>query len=104
MPLVSSLILDRCPTMRQAHLTLINPLGLHARAAAKLVGVATSFSSEISLEIGAKKANGKSIMDLLMLGAPVGTEVALSAKGTDEVQACEAISALILAGFHELDD
>ena len=98
MPLVSSLILDRCPTMRHAHLTLINPLGLHARAAAK------SFSSEISLEIGAKKANGKSIMDLLMLGAPVGTEVALSANGTDEDQACEAISALILAGFHELDN
>ncbi|MBK89471.1 MAG: phosphocarrier protein HPr [Gammaproteobacteria bacterium] len=89
--------------MRQAHLTLINPLGLHARAAAKLVDVAKSFGSDISLEINAKKADGKSIMDLLMLGAPVGAEVTLSVAGTDEDQACDAISALILAGFHEID-
>ena len=103
MPLVSLLILDLFTTMRQAHLTLINPLGLHARAAAKLVGVAKSFGSDISLEINAKKADGKSIIDRLRLGAPVGAEVTLSVAGTDEDQACDAISALILAGFHEID-
>ena len=90
--------------MRDASLKLINPLGLHARAAAKFVGVAKSFSSEVSIEVETKKADGKSIMDLLMLGAPVGSKVTLTLNGVDENEACDALSALIKAGFHELDD
>ena len=98
------LISDLGPIMRDASLTLINPLGLHARAAAKFVGVAKAFSSEVSIEVDTKKADGKSIMDLLMLGAPVGSKVTLTLNGVDENAACDALSALIEAGFHELDD
>lgn len=90
--------------MRNANLTLINPLGLHARAAAKFVGVAKTFSSKVSIQIDTKQADGKSIMDLLMLGAPVGSKVTLTINGVDENEACDALSALIQAGFHELDD
>jgi len=50
--------------MRQVHLTLVNPLGLHARAAAKFVDAAKAFGSDITIECGDKSANGKSIMDL----------------------------------------
>ena len=98
------LISKLCSIMRDASLTLINPLGLHARAAAKFVGVAKAFSSEVSIEVDTKKADGKSIMDLLMLGAPVGSKVTLTLNGVDENAACDALSALIEAGFHELDD
>ena len=89
--------------MRNTKLMLINPLGLHARAAAKFVAVAKTFRSEISLQVDAKTADGKSIMDLLMLGAPAGTEVTLIAHGVDENAAHEALKALIQAGFHELN-
>ena len=90
--------------MRDASLTLINPLGLHARAAARFVSVAKAFSSEVSIEVDTKKADDKSIMDLLLLGAPVGSKVTFTLDGVDENEACDALSALIKAGFHELDD
>ena len=90
--------------MRQVHLTLINPLGLHARAAAKFVDAAKAFGSDIIIECGDKSANGKSIMDLLMLGAPVHTEILLRIDGDDEEQAADALSALVCAGFYELED
>jgi phosphocarrier protein len=90
--------------MRQVKLTLVNPLGLHARAAAKFVDAAKAFSSVITIQSGDKFADGKSIMDLLMLGAPVGTEILLLINGDDADQATSALSDLINAGFFELEE
>ncbi len=91
--------------MRSATLTLINPLGMHARAASKLVDVAKGFASDITLEKDGKQVDGKSIMSLLMLGAAVGTELTVRVEGAeDEDAAFEAVCGLINAGFHELDE
>ena len=90
--------------MRNTSLKLINPLGLHARAASKLVDVTKTFGSTITLATDSKTADGKSIMALLMLGAPVGTALELTVEGEDEDHAYQAICELINAGFHELDD
>lgn len=84
--------------------TLINPLGLHARAASKLVDTSKAFASAVTLKGSGREVDGKSIMALLMLGAPVGTELELSVEGEDEGEAFAAICALIEAGFHELEE
>ena len=90
--------------MRQANLTIINPLGLHARAASKLVDTAKNFAANATLlnEEGVK-ADTKRIMNLLLLGAPMGSKVELVVEGKDEDEAFAAISTLISAGFHEMD-
>ena len=85
-------------------LTLINPLGMHARAASKLVDITKAFSSSITLVKDETEVDAKSIMSLLMLGAPVGSQLLLKVSGDDEAEALESIVALIDAGFHELDD
>ncbi|MEM7078658.1 MAG: HPr family phosphocarrier protein [Pseudomonadota bacterium] len=92
--------------MRKQRLELINPLGLHARAAAKLVDVCQGFASSISLRdpVSDKVVDGKSIMNLLLLGAPCGTELTVVCEGEDEEAALQAVSELINAGFYELDD
>ena len=90
--------------MRTTSITLINPLGLHARAASKLVDTCRPFASEIKLTQGDRTVDGKSIMSLLMLGAPVGTELTLSVEGEDENEAFDAVCAVINAGFYELDE
>ena len=90
--------------MRETTLTLINPLGLHARAAAKLVDACKPFASDIHLTFSGKTVEGKSIMSLLMLAAPVGSELHLSVSGEDEDEAYEAICTVIEAGFYELED
>jgi phosphotransferase system HPr (HPr) family protein len=90
--------------MRSTTLKLINPLGLHARAASKLVDVSKCYASEVTLTKGTTAVDGKSIMSLLMLGAPVGTELTLAVDGEDEEQAFDSVCALINAGFHELNE
>ncbi len=90
--------------MRSTSLTLINPLGLHARAASKLVDVAKTYASTVTLGKDGKEVDGKSIMSLLLLGAPVGSELSLTIEGEDEDEAFEGICELIEAGFHELDE
>ena len=90
--------------MRSTTLTLINPLGLHARAASKLVDVAKSYASSITLTKEGQEVDGKSIMSLLLLGAPVGSELGLCAEGDDEDEALAGICALVEAGFYELDE
>ena len=90
--------------MRETTLTLINPLGLHARAAAKLVDASKPFSSEISLTLGDKTVDAKSIMNLLMLAAPVGSEIHVAVSGEDENDAFDAVCEVINAGFYELDE
>ena len=87
--------------MIQKKLTLKNKLGLHARAAAKLVQLSESFQSDIRIIKDDVEANGKSILNVLLLAAPVGTELEFRVDGTDENEALKAIEALIEARFQE---
>ncbi|HAL42063.1 MAG TPA: HPr family phosphocarrier protein [Gammaproteobacteria bacterium] len=87
----------------QATITIVNPLGLHARAASKFVDLAKHFAADVTViaEDGSE-ADGKRIMNLLMLGAPMGTTVEVVASGTDEADALLALTKLIQNGFDEL--
>ncbi len=89
--------------MKSATLTLINPLGLHARAASKLVNVAKTFESHIQVSFGGQSVDAKSIMSVMLLAAPVGSELTFDIEGTDEDEALRAIDALVRDGFGELD-
>ncbi|BCA79558.1 HPr family phosphocarrier protein [Desulfuromonas sp. AOP6] len=80
---------------------IINRLGLHARAAAQLVQTANQFKSEITVRKDDLEVNGKSIMGLLMLAAPQGSIIHVSADGVDEAEAMAAIGKLIDDGFGE---
>ena len=82
-------------------LVLQNRLGLHARAASKLVQCTASFDSEIWLSFGDKRVNAKSIMGVLLLGAPCGSELVAEIDGPDETQAMAALEALIESRFGE---
>ena len=87
--------------MTRKELTIINKLGLHARAAAKLVSTATRFSSTIRIGRDGKSADAKSIMGVMMLAASRGTVVSVEAEGDDEAEALDAIERLILDRFGE---
>jgi phosphocarrier protein len=81
--------------------TIINKLGLHARAAAKFVTTASEFSSDINVIRSDRVVNGKSIMGVMMLAAAKGTEITVSAEGDDAQAALNAIQALINDYFGE---
>lgn len=87
--------------MLKKEITIINKLGLHARAAAKFVSLAASFSSDIGLARDNKRVNGKSIMGVMMLAASKGTILELSAEGNDEALAMERLEELIQNRFGE---
>ena len=87
--------------MQHKEITIINKLGLHARAAAKLVQTASAFSSEISVAHNSKKVSGKSIMGIMMLAASRGTSLEIITAGTDEHEAMQALETLILDRFGE---
>jgi phosphocarrier protein HPr len=80
---------------------IVNKLGLHARAAAKLVTLASTFESEVHLVRGSKRVNGKSIMGVMMLAAGRGTTIEVIAEGEDEDEAVERIEDLIKRRFGE---
>ncbi len=82
---------------------IINRLGLHARAAAKLVDCAARFSSQLSLTKAGNKVDAKSIMSVMMLAAGQGTVLTLTADGKDEQAAMDALAALINNRFDEAD-
>lgn len=81
--------------------TIVNRLGLHARAATRLVNCTSEFTSEVFVKKGARAVNGKSIMGVLMLAAATGTELVIEADGTDENQALDAVTELIASRFGE---
>ena len=87
--------------MQNKTVTIVNKLGLHARAAAKFVTLASSFESDIQLARNGQQVNGKSIMGVMMLAASRETELDLSADGPDESTAIEKLSALIASRFGE---
>ena len=81
--------------------TIVNPLGLHARPAAQLVKLATSFVCSIEIEKDGMSINAKSIMGVMMLAAECGSVIRLKATGADAEAAVEALVALVAAGFGE---
>lgn len=87
--------------MTRKELKLINRLGLHARAASKLVQTASGFDCEAWLEFGDRRVNAKSIMGVLLLAAPCGSELVLETSGPDEGEAAEAIGTLVEDRFGE---
>ena len=88
--------------MKTSKVRLTNPAGLHARAAAKLVKVASEFES--SVRVGHEKmVDGKSILSLMMLAAVNGTNLKIEAEGPDEVRAIDALRELVKSGFGEIE-
>jgi phosphocarrier protein len=87
--------------MPTSSLPIINKLGLHARASAKLTQLASQFPCDITLERKGRKINAKSIMGVMMLAAGMGTEVILETTGEQEQEAFAAIQALIADRFGE---
>jgi phosphocarrier protein HPr len=81
--------------------TIVNKLGLHARAASRLVNCASGFAAEIQVRKGSRAVNAKSIMGVLTLAAAVGTDLVIEAQGSDEQQALSAVIALIEDRFGE---
>jgi phosphocarrier protein HPr len=81
--------------------TVVNQLGLHARAAARFVHLATRFDSQIRVTRDAKVMDGKSIMGILLLAAGRGTTITITADGRDEADAVEALTKLVESGFGE---
>ena len=88
--------------MTTCAVTIVNPLGLHARAAAKFVHTASGFSARIRVGRGEREMDGKSIMGLLLLAAAQGCRITISANGVDEDQALAALCALVARGFDEV--
>jgi phosphocarrier protein HPr len=82
-------------------ITIINKLGLHARAAAKFVNLASGFQSEITVARNGRSVNGKSIMGVMMLAAACGTQIHLQTEGEDEALAMAELEKLILDKFDE---
>jgi phosphocarrier protein HPr len=87
--------------MTKQTFTIINKLGLHARAAAKFVTTSSQFSADIHVSRNDRTVNGKSIMGLMMLAAAKDTEIEVSAEGTDATEALTAIGELINNYFEE---
>lgn len=88
--------------MIRREVEIINKLGLHARAAAKLVGVAGGFQAKLQVGLpGKAPVDGKSIMTVLMLGAPRGTQLEIHCDGPDEQALADAVCALIANRFDE---
>ena len=82
-------------------LQIVNKLGLHARAAAKLVTLAAKFKSDIRVTKDGREVSGKSIMGVMMLAAAKGSRVTFRAEGPDAEKALDAIEALIARKFDE---
>ena len=87
--------------MLKQTLNIVNKLGLHARAAAKLVKLASSFESQVQVKRQQREVNGKSIMGVMLLAAGKGTQIELIVDGVDETTAMAELTQLIQSGFGE---
>ena len=87
--------------MLEQEIEIINKLGLHARAAAKLVNTASHYSSRIEIEYKTQRADAKSIMSVLILAAAQGSQLTIRVDGADEAQAMSALTSLINNLFDE---
>ena len=89
--------------MLSQEITIVNRLGLHARSSAQLVRMENENTCDIYIDKDGAVSNAKSVMEVLMLGATVGTSIKVSADGEKEDEALRAIVALFDARFHELE-
>ena len=87
--------------MQRRELEIVNKLGLHARASAKLTQTAAQFSSEVWISRNDRRVNAKSIMGVMMLAAARGTKITLETEGPDEVHALETLARLVADRFGE---
>jgi phosphocarrier protein len=87
--------------MQLREVEIVNKLGLHARASAKLTQLAARFQSEVQIARNGRKVNAKSIMGVMMLAAGKGAKITLEVEGPDEEQAMDALCALIRDCFGE---
>jgi phosphocarrier protein len=87
--------------MTSRQVTVVNQLGMHARAAARFVHLATRFQAHVRVARDSREMDGKSIMGLLLLAAAQGSVIRISADGVDEVDAVAALSGLVESGFGE---
>lgn len=89
--------------MISREIQIINKLGLHARAAAKLVHMAARFSSDVKVKKGNDEVDAKSILGILLLAASKGTVITVTADGSDENEALAAIEQLVAGRFDEAE-
>jgi len=89
--------------MATRKIELVNRLGLHARAAAKLVHVASRYRCHVAVRHNEEEVNGKSILGLLLLAAPCGSSLELVAEGEDEREALDALEELVKDRFGEAE-
>jgi len=87
--------------MQERNVTIVNKLGLHARAAAKLVTMASGYTSDIDIAREEQSVNGKSIMGVMMLAASKGTKLVIRACGNDELEAVDCLENLVAEKFGE---
>jgi phosphocarrier protein len=87
--------------MVERRIVVVNALGLHARAAARFVKLASSFQSQIRVARGGRSMDGKSILGLLLLAAARGAEIVITAEGPDEADAVAALAGLAARGFED---
>lgn len=87
--------------MTRREVDIVNALGLHARAAARFVHVASGFTSQIRVSRGGRTMDGKSILGLLLLSASKGTRIEITADGPDAEAAVDALAALAARGFED---
>jgi phosphocarrier protein HPr len=81
--------------------TIVNPLGLHARPAAQMVRLASTFAADIAVFKDGMEVNGKSIMGVMMLAAECGSSITIKASGADAERAVQALTDLVAGGFGE---
>lgn len=87
--------------LQKRKITIVNKLGLHARAAAKFVTMATLFESDVHVSKGDRSVNGKSIMGVMMLAAGKGSELEIRTHGVDEEEAITMLCELVQKRFGE---
>lgn len=89
--------------MAEREVTIVNRLGLHARAAAKLVTLASEYKADVRVSKNGKEVSGKSIMGVMMLAAAKGSRIRLITEGKDADEALEALTDLVERKFDESD-
>ncbi|WP_018860718.1 MULTISPECIES: HPr family phosphocarrier protein [unclassified Thioalkalivibrio] len=87
--------------MPQRAVPIVNRLGMHARAAAKFVSLASQYASDVTVSRNSQEVNGKSIMGVMMLAAAQGSEVTITTDGDDAEEALDALTELVANRFGE---
>jgi phosphocarrier protein len=87
--------------VQKRNITIMNQLGLHARAAAKLVTLCAKFQSHVEIAANGRRANGRHFIALILLSASMGANVSIEVSGPDEARALTAVTRLISNGFGE---